>query len=162
VRYLPRLLLHRAVWIPIALSAASVLLFAVTGPSNGIALFAFNTFALPPALAAVFITGFFVPRASYLAGAIVATVATLFFCAFLLVRQQGVIPDLPPVDPALVPVEIASAFSLGPISGLGFGAAAAWYRRFLYLSSPARGQARGGSSPGRRSRSTTSRSSPRR
>jgi hypothetical protein len=155
----PRLLIHRSVWIPIALSAASVVAFIVTGPKNVVTSFAFNTFGLPPALAAVFITGFFVPRASYLMGAIVAAVASIFYSIFLVVAGQGLVPDVPALGADRVPSEIASAFAIGPISGVVFGAAAAWYRRFLYLTSPARkpGQGRQGGN-----RRTTSRPAPRR
>jgi hypothetical protein len=138
LRILPRLLIHKAVWIPIALSALTVFGFILTGPSNPVTLFAFNTFGLPPALAAIFITGFFVPRAAYLTGGIVATVATIFYAIFVVVASQGRVPDVPPVPPERVPGEVMSALSIGPVSGVLFGAAAAWYRRFLALSSPAR------------------------
>jgi hypothetical protein len=150
LRELPRLLVHRAVWAPIALSAASLLLVLILGPKHPVSSFAFSTFVLPPALAAVFINGFFVPRASYLTGAVVATVAAMFYALFWLLGGQGIVPDLEPVTADRIAGEAATAFAIGPISGVVFGAAAAWYRRFLYLSSPARRQNRGGQGGGRR------------
>jgi hypothetical protein len=91
-----------------------------------------------------------VPRASYLAAGIVATVATVFYAVFVVVAAQGLVPGVPAVSADRVPGEILSAFSIGPISGVVFGASAAWYRRFLYLASPARGTARPGSGTARR------------
>ena len=99
-----------------------------------------------------FITGFFVPRASYLAGGIVATVAAVFYSLFWVLAEQRLVPDVEPLEAGRVATEAIGAFSIAPISGVVFGAAAAWYRRFLYLSSPQRG--RPNNTPRRRSGST--------
>ena len=99
------------------------------------------------------------PIAVQRAGAVVATVAAIFYALFWFLGGQGIVPDLEPVAPDRFAGEAATAFAIGPISGVVFGAAAAWYRRFLYLSSPARRQNRGG--PGGR-RTTANRPGSRR
>jgi hypothetical protein len=49
----------------------------------------------------------------------------------------------PVVEGSGTPGEVASvAFLISPLAGVFFAAAAAWYRRFLYLASPARQVAR--------------------
>ena len=89
-----------------------------------------------------------------------ATLASVFYSIFLIVAAQGLVPGVPALGADRLPGEIASAFAIGPVSGVVFGAAAAWYRRFLYLTSPARAGARGGQGGNRRT--TANRSGSRR
>lgn len=105
-----------------------------TGGGGGIVGFVgdtlFTFFVVPPPVAAAFITGFLAPRASYLAGFIVAlvSVACLAVVAYSFpelgeTRRQDVIQQ---------------ALILSPVSGALYAAAAAWYRRFLNLANPNR------------------------
>lgn len=140
---LPKLLIHRSLWIPILLSLASTVLIIVTGPQNAIASFAFNVFGLPPAMASVFVAGFFAPTAAWLAGGIVGLAASIFYTGFLFIAARGSIPNVDPTTYQQISESTVSAFVIGPLYGIVLGAAAAWYKRWLYLSSPARRPASG-------------------
>jgi hypothetical protein len=140
VAALPRLLIDKSVWIPIGLALATVVLLVAVGPLS-LVLFAFQTFILPPSLAPIFITGFFAPRASYLLAGIVSVVCSVLYSLTFVLVQQRLIPGWP--EGAVLPIGIAEAFALGPAAGVVFGAMAAWYRRFLYLTGPARTPAKG-------------------
>jgi hypothetical protein len=157
---LPRLVVHRAVWLPIVLSLVSTVLIVATGPKNAITSFAFNVFGLPPAMASVFIAGFFAPTAAWLAGGIVGLAAAIFYTGFLFLAAQGSIPDVDAATYQQISESALSAFIIGPLYGIVLGAAAAWYKRWLYLSSPARTPRQAGGSRGQRagtSRSTRGR-----
>ena len=94
------------------------------------------------ALAPQLVAGFFAPRASYLLGLIVGIVQGIVFTIFLTQFADRLGTTLPPDQ---VNSLLSVSFLTGPISGALFAAAAAWYRRFLALSSPARsGAGRGG------------------
>jgi hypothetical protein len=152
LRQIPALVVHRSVWVPILLSLISIVAFAVTGPTNSITAFAFNIFGLPPAMAAVFITGFFAPTAAWLTGAIVGITVSVFYSVFLVVVSQGFVPGVPAGGADQVPQSVLSAFVIGPLYGMVLGAAAAWYKRFLQYSSPRPASGRPGSSTNRRPR----------
>jgi len=148
LRKLPSLLPHRALWAPMALSLGSTILFIATGPTQAIGSFLFNIFGLPPAMASVFVAGFFAPTASWLLGGIVGTSVAIFYSGFVLVAAQGGVPDVPAIEGDAVSALIANGFVVGPLYGMVLAAAAAWYRRFLYLSSPARPASRNGAGKG--------------
>jgi len=154
----PRLIVHRAVWMPLLAAVASLAVFVATGPKNNLTYFAFQTFVLPPSMATLFIAGFFVPTAAYLMGGIVGTATAVLYCVFVALASQGLVPDVA-ADSVEISQQIGFAFSIGPVSGVVLGAAAAWYRRFLYLSSPARPGAAGrpGASGNRRPRGASGR-----
>ena len=129
---LPSLVVTRWFLIPLALvlvGIVAVLLF----PTNYVAGLFFQLMVLPPAMAPVFIVGFFAKRASYLLGFIIAVVDVIGYTAFIYI----VVPTLAPgAKPTQSPESlILSAFAVGPLSGIFFAAGAAWYRRFLSLSS---------------------------
>lgn len=92
------------------------------------------------ALAPQLVAGFFAPRASYLLGLIIGLVQGLVFMGVM----AGVGPTIGlPITSELMGTLLGLSFVTGPISGLLFAAAAAWYRRFLSLSSPSRRGAAG-------------------
>jgi hypothetical protein len=154
---LPKLIIHRAVWLPVLLSLVSTVLIIVTGPKNAITSFAFNVFGLPPAMASVFIAGFFAPTAAWLAGGIVGLAASVFYTGFLFLAAQGSIPDVDAASYQQISESTLSAFVIGPLYGIVLGAAAAWYKRWLYLSSPARtARPSGGGNRGQRAGSSRS------
>jgi hypothetical protein len=90
----------------------------------------FTFFVVPPPVAAAFITGFLAPRASYLAGFIVALVSVgcLAVVAY----------SLPELEAGRRQEVIQQALILSPASGALYAAAAAWYKRFLNLANPNR------------------------
>jgi hypothetical protein len=131
LRALPSLLRSRALLIGLGMvlgAAVAVYLFPnYTGTAFAWELLVLPGSALAPQLAA----GFFATRASYLLGLIIGLVQGIVFTLFLTVfaaRLGSVVPTDQMGNLLLL------AFVTGPISGLLFGAAAAWYRRFLALS----------------------------
>lgn len=136
---LPRLVRHWSFWVPIASIAIGAVVSTAFWNFTGGQL-AFQLLVLPgsgfglPQLVA----GFFAPRASYLLGLLVSIfqgiAGTLF--AVNLANSIGT-----PIGSEQVPGLLTQAFLAGPLSGMLFAAAAAWYRRFLALSSPRRAAA---------------------
>jgi hypothetical protein len=132
LRLLPRLLLHRSFWVPSLIAAVTAGALIAFQGREIISQFAATYFLAPPPIGGIFLAGFMAPRASYLVGALVGLVSAVlvtFAAASLSTVVEG----------AGTPAEVGSfAFTISPLSGIFFGAAAAWYRRFLYLASPAR------------------------
>lgn len=130
---LPGLLLTRSFIGAVALVALGAVAVAVA-PQNTISVLLYQSLLYPPAMAPIFIVGFFARRASYLLGLIVALIDVAVFTAvvYLVLPMTATTP----VDPAAQEQAVFSAISVGPLSGIFFAAAAAWYRRFLYLSNP--------------------------
>jgi hypothetical protein len=134
---LPSVALHsRALWVPVLITILSTVTTAATGATDIVTGMLFTYFVVFPAVGGVFLAGFLAPRASWLVGLIVGLVSAL--CYILL----GVAGRLPAgfaeqfnVDRTSVAV---SALIYSPILGAFFAASAAWYRRFLKLSSPNR------------------------
>lgn len=128
---LPRLIRTRSFLISLALVIVG---FAavVVAPTSPVSNLAFQALVIPPAMAPIFVVGFFAPRASYLLGLIVALVDVAAYTAFV----YGIAPSLAsePFDPVQQQELVISAISVGPPSGIFFAAAAAWYRRFLSLT----------------------------
>jgi hypothetical protein len=121
LRALPRLLMTKAFLIPAVLSGASFI--AVELQPDAFTAFFYRYFSYEFPVAAVFATGFFASRASWLLGALIATLSTLFQLPLFLSQ----------------PIELIGAVLVqGLIYGSFFGAAAAWYRRFLMRSNPNR------------------------
>ncbi len=121
LRVLPRLLMTKAFLIPAVLSGVSFI--AVALQPNALTAFFYRYFSYEFPVAAVFATGFFAQRASWLLGALLAVLSTLFQFP-LLVGQ---------------PIEVVGAILVqGIVYGSFFAAAAAWYRRFLGRANPNR------------------------
>jgi hypothetical protein len=199
IRELPRLLRSRAVWAPALVSIATAAIVVATAGNEPITRVLAQFFLVPPPIGAVFIAGFFAPRASYLAGAIVGLVGALGFIAVVAslsasltaglipgasaspsaaastaasasasasvapsqspvsspsasggspaaspsaVASAGASPSASPEVGSTAPIDVGQAagywIALSVVSGSLFGAAAAWYRRFLRLSSARR------------------------
>ena len=143
LRHLPMLLRSRALIGAIALvlaGAAAQLAF----PRYTGSAFAWELLVLPgSALGPQLVAGFFAPRASYILGFIVGIVQGTVFSIFLTQFAARLGTPLPGDQIGQL---LTLSFVTGPISGTLFAAAAAWYRRFLALSSPRRAAAaRGGS-----------------
>jgi hypothetical protein len=134
---LPWLLRTRGFLIPLALVIVGLAAVFIS-PTNPAAGFFFQLVVLPPAMAPIFIVGFFAKRASYLLGFIIAVVDTAGYLLFV----YGVMPALSttPLDPARQQELAFSAVAVGPLSGVAFAAGAAWYRRFLALTGSQRGR----------------------
>jgi hypothetical protein len=133
LRLLPRLLLHRSFWVPSLIAAVTAgALVAFVGRGEIISQFAATYFLVPPPIGGIFLAGFLAPRASYLIGALFGLVSAVLY-TITGAALSGVVEGAP--EPAAV---FTTAVGISPLSGIFFGAAAAWYRRFLYLASPAR------------------------
>ncbi|MEJ7696036.1 MAG: hypothetical protein WKF78_05280 [Candidatus Limnocylindrales bacterium] len=100
--------------------------------------FLFAYFVQTPAIGGVFIAGFLAPRASWLLGLIVGLVSAICYTVLIMTVFAAVTAGS--TTPGLAGDAIVSAFVLSPVMGLLFASAAAWYRRFLQLSSPNRGR----------------------
>jgi hypothetical protein len=141
---LPSLLVGRWFLIPLGLVLVGifgVLLF----PTNAVSGLFFQLMVLPPAMAPIFIVGFFAKRASYILGFLIALVDVIGYAAFVYL----IVPTIAPGAKAPQSSEelVLSALTVGPLSGIFFAAGAAWYRRFLQLSARQRASQR----PGQRS-----------
>jgi hypothetical protein len=103
------------------------------------------------ALAPQLVGGFFAPRASYLIGFVLGVLQTIVFV--LVSISPPVIAAYEAIQPGGAPEirgdQILSALVSSAFTGALFAAAAAWYRRFLSLSSPRRPPASRGGAPRR-------------
>jgi hypothetical protein len=144
---LPKLVRGRWFLISEALVLAGFL-GAVLLPTSTITLFAFQTLTLPPAMIPIFLVGFTAPRASYLLGLIVGLTDVVLYSLFIVYIA-------PPVAGSAVPIAeyLTSGLTVGLPASVLFSAAAAWYKRFLALSSPRRQQAKATSRPKSNARS---------
>jgi hypothetical protein len=156
LRALPSLLTTRGFLAGIALILIGALLFLLfPGYSGSTFIFQFLTF--PPALAPIFVAGFFAPRASYLLGLVVGLFDAVVYSIWL-------VAALPALGAAATPNElglyVVTALFWSAVTGIVFGAGAAWYRRFLQTTNPRRqAQAKGQSNRnqgGRRTAAATS------
>lgn len=138
LRHLQMLLRSRALMggIILVLAGASAQL-AFPGYTGS--AFAWELLVLPgSALGPQLVAGFFAPRASYLLGFIVGIVQGVVFTVFV-TQFASRLGTAMPTDQ--IGQLLTLSFVTGPISGTLFAAAAAWYRRFLSLSSPKRAAA---------------------
>jgi hypothetical protein len=132
---LPWLAIHtKALWLPVLITIVSAIAFSITSGADFVTRFLFAYFVQTPAIGSVFLAGFLAPRASWLLGAIVGLVAAIAYAAIIAFATLGT------DQAALGRDAMVSAFALSPVMGALFAAAAAWYRRFLQLSNPNRGQ----------------------
>jgi hypothetical protein len=139
LRDLPKLLISRAFLGAIALVVAGAAVFVAFPGYNG-AQFLFQTLTYPPAMAPIFVVGFFATSASYLLGFIVGLVDAAILAILIGSGALGAA-----TDPNAIPSFLGGAVFTGAVTGAVFASAAAWYRRFLSLSSPKRaGVASGG------------------
>lgn len=139
LEYLPTLLRTRAIVIPVALQALAVVLVLTTG-LNFVSVFAFQYFIIAPPVGANFIAGFLAPKASWLAGWITGLVGVVGLAVVVLSPAAGELGAGDVSTEAL----LLQGLLIAPAAGAIFAAAAAWYKRFLNLASPARQAARAG------------------
>jgi hypothetical protein len=134
---LPWIAVHtKALWVPLLITILSTIVTAATGATDMVTGLLFTYFVVFPAIGGVFIAGFLAPRASWLVGMIVGLVSAICYVALGL---SGRLPS-PFAEQfnANTTAAAVSAIIYSPIMGGFFAAAAAWYRRFLALSSPNR------------------------
>jgi hypothetical protein len=134
---LPWITIHtKSIWLPVLITIAATIATAATGANDMVTGLLFTYFVVFPAIGGVFIGGFLAPRASWLVGIVVGLVSAVCYVAL------GVTGLLPAPFGEQFTVNAAgaavSAFIYSPIMGAFFAAGAAWYRRFLALSSPNR------------------------
>ena len=133
--YLPRLLISRAMLAATGLVLIGGLAYLAFPNYTG-GLFAWQLLVLPgSALGPQLVAGFFAQRASYLLGFVVGLVQGLVFTILLTAFAAQLGTELPADKVGNL---LTLSFVTGPVSGTLFAAAAAWYRRFLALSSPRR------------------------
>jgi hypothetical protein len=128
----------KALWLPVVLVIGSSVAFAVTRGTDMVTQLLFAYMVQTPAIGGVFLAGFLAPRASWLLGVIVGLVSAICYTTLILTVFSAVAETAG--APGVAQEAIVSAFLLSPIMGAMFAAAAAWYRRFLALSSPNRGR----------------------
>ncbi|MCI0346201.1 MAG: hypothetical protein L0221_12280 [Chloroflexi bacterium] len=136
--YLPSLLRHWSFWVPLLLMIGGAIL-PIVAPATTVSTFVFQTFAYPPALIVLFITGFFARRASYLLGGILGVANVIVYGAFLAYAGRGGLGGEVPTEGQLEALFI-NAVVFSPPAGVLFCSLAAWYRRFLALTNPNRGR----------------------
>jgi hypothetical protein len=129
--------LVRGRWFLISLGLVLVGFVGALALPNALTLFAFQTLTLPPAMIPIFLVGFTAPRASYLLGLIVGLIDIALY-SFYVVYVAG------PASGSTIPIGdfLFSGLTVGLPASVLFAAGAAWYRRFLALSSAGRGQTR--------------------
>ena len=135
LRALPKVVTHWsflvALLMVLAGAAAKVIQPGYTGTEAAWQLLSLPGSALAPQLVA----GFFAPRASYLLGLLIGLEQGI---VFILLANTIAVQLGTPIPSDQVGNLFILSFVTGPISGTLFSAAAAWYRRFLQLSSPRR------------------------
>ena len=141
LRALPRIATRSpALWLPIVLTIGAAVLTGINRGTDVLSQFAFQYFVVTPAIGGVFIAGFLAPRASWLLGVIVGLVSA---ACYTVLGYNGLLPaGFAEVFAAEPNAAVVSSVIFSPIMGALFASAAAWYRRFLQLSSPNRGRNR--------------------
>ena len=140
---LPSLVLNKALWLPVLVTALSTVAVVATGGKDTITALLFAYFVQTPAIGGVFLAGFLAPRASWLLGGIVGVVAAIGYIAVLTLVPGALGPaadGATPAAPGAAAIQdvALSAILLSPVMGAVFASAAAWYRRFLQLTNPNR------------------------
>ncbi len=125
-----------ALWIPVAITVGATVFTAITGATDTIAALLFTYFVMFPAIGSMFIVGFLAPRAAWLLGVIVGIISAVCYIAL---GSQGRLPTEIQVQWNLSPQDaVVTSLIYSALFGAFFAAGAAWYRRFLALSSPNR------------------------
>ena len=156
LRAAPQVLLHWGVLAAIGIAVASSVVFVlstnelaqsidwtVADPLAGkqlntvsnLSYLAFSLFVAPPPAAAGFLIGFTAKRASWLGGLVFGVVATACYIVVLQTPAGLLLTGGQPATAAIV-----NAAAIAPVGAALFASVAAWYRRFLDLANPNRGQ----------------------
>jgi hypothetical protein len=129
LRYLPKLLIDRSVWLPILLTIAAGVAFAATGGANWLVAIIATYFVAPPALGSVFIGGFLAPRASYLVGLIVGFASAVVASVIILTSQASLVTGQPigttPTPTPSASIAASPNASASPAASASPGASAA-------------------------------------
>ncbi|NJD29091.1 MAG: hypothetical protein FIA92_12450 [Chloroflexi bacterium] len=129
---LPKLLTTRAFVAATLLGFAGAALLVAFPGYDGSA-FAFELLVWPgAAIAPQLVAGFFAPRASYLLGFGVGLIQGVIFTTILTTLGDRLGAAVPPEQMSNL---LFLGFVSGPFGGMLFAASAAWYRRFLALTS---------------------------
>jgi hypothetical protein len=147
LRFTPKLITGSpAIWLPtlIAIACAALAIPRLSGATIESARedfviqitvgFALNPYM--PMLPAL-IAGFFAPRASWLAGAIVSFVTTVAYVVTLVAGANGLATDGKALSSTEAVVYAVSLMTLSLPLGALLAAFSAWYKRFLTLTGPA-------------------------
>jgi hypothetical protein len=135
IAYLPQLIRHRAVWVPVLASTVAGILMVAVGTSNSLINFAAQILVVPPPMAVSFLAGLLAARASYLAGGIAGLWASLVFAAVVFALPATA--EIPVTANDRVSVAFYGLV-VSPLFGVAVGGFAGYYRRFLAVSSPNR------------------------
>jgi hypothetical protein len=152
LKALPPLLIHWSFFAAMGLVLFGAVVAFIFPNYTGSA-FAWELLVLPgSALAPQLVAGFFAKRASYILGLLVGLFQGIVFSVFVTQFSSRLGTPFPADKMGSL---LTLSFLTGPISGALFAAAAAWYRRFLQLSSPRRiqdaGRAGSKAAPAKRS-----------
>jgi hypothetical protein len=148
---LPRLLIHWSVLVSAALAIVGSAAFVVSGSESTattatttayIASMLVSLFVGPPPFGAALLIGFMLPRATWLVGLVFGLLASACFTVVVLAQPT-------PTGSVSIPAILAQVWFLGPIGTMFFAAGIAWYKRFLDLLNPNRGQRQQKPQPGR-------------
>jgi hypothetical protein len=130
IAYLPRLVVHPAVWAPVLATIVTAVAYLATDGRELISGFALQYFVAPPPIGAIFIAGFFAPRASYLAGGIVGIVSALVLAWLTAVAPPSLASGLaapspsPSISVSASPASGSPGISVSPVASASAGATA--------------------------------------
>ena len=134
---LPWIALHsKALWLPVLITLLSFGAILATNGSD-LSLLLFQYFIATPAIGGVFLAGFLAPRASWLLGAIVGLVAAICYSILVIAFPSTLFQAATPTFEQAREVALV-ALVMSPLFGALLASGAAWYRRFLRLTAPAR------------------------
>ena len=138
---LPRLLIHWSVLVSAAIALVGTGMFLAVGTSAAsgtttvgyIASMMVSLFVGPPPFGAALLLGFMLPRATWLVGLVFGLLAAVCFTVIVLAQPAETTAG----STAAILVQV---WLLGPLGTMFFAAGIAWYKRFLDLLNPNRGQ----------------------
>jgi hypothetical protein len=144
---LPTVVTHWAVLASVGISVISTVAFIALSPAPGApmepaayaAYLAITMFVVPPPAAGGFLIGFTAKRASWLGGLVQGIVAAVCYLAVAASPAAGATSGTT-TGTGLTGSLIFGTLVVSPIGAAFFASAAAWYRRFLNLANPNRGQ----------------------
>jgi len=111
--------------------------YVVGSQGSDFSLLFFQYFIATPAIGGVFLAGFLAPRSSWLLGAIVGFVAAICYSILVIVFPTTLFQAATPSPDEARNVALV-ALVMSPLFGALLASAAAWYRRFLRMTAPAR------------------------
>jgi hypothetical protein len=121
---LPSLLRSRALLIPLLVTVVTAIVFRATSGREIVSVLLWQYFVFPPPIGAIFITGFFAQRASYLGGLIIGLVSALAFTLVVATAPAGfgsvgATPGTSPSPTASSPASAAASANPSPAASVG-------------------------------------------